>query len=401
MQYKVYYDFGYKTLGPLLYGFSVWLLRELNKRNISKVFFFARDGLIIKRAFDVINKGHVETSYLEVSRRSLRVPALTLGYSLDDLLKMVGPSNMISLYSVFDVVGLDVDDYLGLLKKIGFEKNDVIYRKNFLKDERIALLFDALKEDVEKNSKVEFDALNEYVKQNRLDGTFAIVDIGWSGGMQRFLDKTLDALKIDHQIVGFYTGIADYYKRNTESKKLDLNGFLFDFSHDPNAIDCRSGFVGLYEMLFLETKGSVKRYRLDNNGHVFAERFPYEYEVSGKEMPEVKKICVLQEGSIDFVKYAFENHLEMTRDDAKKNIVKVGNTPSFSDLNLFSDFSFYDEGVYSKLAEPKSLIYYLLHLKCLKKDLYQSRWKVGFLKKLFKLPLPYLCMYNFLKKVQK
>lgn len=40
--------------------------------------------------------------------------------------------------------------------------------------------------------------------------------------------------------------------------KLSLHGYLFDFYNNVNSVDKRSPFVGLYETLFLEQKGSVK-----------------------------------------------------------------------------------------------------------------------------------------------
>ncbi len=401
MENNEYYKFGYDNLGPLLYGFSLWLQQQLKERNISKVYFFSRDGLIMKKAFEIIDQNQTNTFYLEVSRRSLRVPTLSVTFTPEDLLTMIGPSNMISLSSIFDIVGLDINYYTDLLKEIGLNEKDEISRKTFLQNPKILTLIQQIRDDISKNAKEEYNLLVEYIKQNHIEGKFAIVDIGWSGGMQRFLDKTLDSLKINHNISGFYTGIADYYKRNFQSKKLDLNGYLFDFSHNPKDVDCRSGFVGLYEMLFLETKGSVKKYYRGDDGRIYAERFPYEYNTNGVMMPEVGKITTLQQGALNYVKQANENNIVLTTKEARKHLVAVGNSPSFKHLRLFSDFLFFDEGLYTKLAAPKPLIYYLGHLKQFKKDLYLSRWKIGFLKKLFKLPLPYSYLYRFLKAIQK
>lgn len=52
--------------------------------------------------------------------------------------------------------------------------------------------------------------------------------------------------------------------------------------HNPTDKDCRNCFVGLYEMLFLETKGSVEKYKRDEDGNVFAQRYPYEYCIEGR-----------------------------------------------------------------------------------------------------------------------
>ena len=67
------------------------------------------------------------------------------------------------------------------------------------------------------------------------------------------------------------TGVADYYKRNMNDGKLSLHGYLFDFYNNVNSVDKRSPFVGLYETLFLEQKGSVKNYIRDKNEWLVAE----------------------------------------------------------------------------------------------------------------------------------
>lgn len=64
--------------------------------------------------------------------------------------------------------------------------------------------------------------------------------------------------------------------------------------HNPTDKDCRNCFVGLYEMLFLETKGSVEKYKRDEDGNVFAQRYPYEYCIEGQMLPEVKCIRNVQ-----------------------------------------------------------------------------------------------------------
>ena len=87
-----------------------------------------------------------------------------------------------------------------------------------------------MKEEVEKNSKKEYKYLIDYIKNNNIEGKFAVVDIGWSCGMQRFLVKTLDTLKMSHEIYGYYIGIEDRYKENLcLNPNMNIEGYLFDF----------------------------------------------------------------------------------------------------------------------------------------------------------------------------
>ena len=398
-----YYEFGKKCLGPLLLGYSKWLLENFRKEDIHKVYFFSRDGYLMKQAFDMLPvcKINMKTYYLEVSRRSLRVPILWKDYSLENLLTMLSPSMLIPIASVFDAVGLDVVDYLSLLEKYGFDRNSVIYRKDFLNNKQLKDLYSELSDDIKDVSLAEYANLKEYLKVREIEGKFAIVDIGWSGGMQRFLQTTLNEMGIKAEIYGYYTGIAKYYKRNvSDGFALNMHGYLFDFMHNPSDKDCRNCFVGLYEMLFLEDKGSVEKYVRKDYGQIEALRYSYEYMVNGESLPEVEYIKSTQKGALDYVK----EHLTDSIDSIDKlrlcgNLLSEGQNPSFKSIKLFADFRFFDEGEYYKLASPRSLWFYLLHPSDFKIDFLKSRWKTAFLKRLLVVPLPYYNIYKLLKKI--
>ena len=72
-----YYNFGYNVFGILLYGFNRFLHEDLEKKKINNVFFFARDGYIIKKAYDIMySNDSIKSHYMYASRRSLRVPRI-------------------------------------------------------------------------------------------------------------------------------------------------------------------------------------------------------------------------------------------------------------------------------------------------------------------------------------
>ena len=398
---EAYYKFGYEKFGMFLWGYAKWLYQSLSEEKIHDVYFFSLDGLIMKKAFDLLNKKEdICSHYLEVSRRSLRVPILWMNYELSHIIDMISPSKLIPIRTIFDGVGLDINKYKTLLYKYSFTLETVFDRKNVLQNKNLADMYKELAEDIERVSKEEYNLLVKYIEQNKLKGKFAIVDIGWSGGMQRYLDETLTKLGIPHQIKGYYIGVAEYYKRNVKAiPNLDLNGYLFDFMHDDTAYDKRSAFVGLFETLFLEQDGSVKNYS-EVDGEVKANRMQYEYIENGK--PTYEYLCVkkIQEGSLDFVKEISKNellcNLTFSADDLFSGLRKSGLNPNYTDISMFADWRFFDEGETQYLAAPKGLIYYMIHLSEFKKDFLLSRWKIGYMKRLLKINLPYEKMYRFL-----
>lgn len=393
---------GYRCLGPLLWGYIHWLIKNFQKEDLNKIYFFARDGLIMKKAFDIVNKDErLKSYYLEVSRRSLRVPILWNDPSFINLLTMLSPSKRISLKSIFDGVGLNIIDHIALVRKYGYDLNSYFYRNTILEENRLMLLYNELQNEIILNSKKEFVLMCEYMKQMHVEGRFAVVDIGWSGGMQRFLQKSLGIIGIENEILGYYTGVADYYKRNMNDGKLSLHGYLFDFYNNVNSVDKRSPFVGLYETLFLEQKGSVKNYIRDKNEWLVAERYDYEYQMNGELQEEYYIVEKIQSAALDFINdieaIEFVKYIPFTPDVLFANLKAVGLSPSRKDLKMLAKFRFFDEGETFSLVSSKSFIYYVFNPRCLKNDLLSSKWKIGFLKCLLKIPFPYFKLYKILK----
>lgn len=400
-----YYKFGYAQFGKVLWGYAHWIHDVAKEKGITKLFFLARDGYIMKKAYDICIDDHsIETRYLEVSRRSLRGPVLWMDSSFNTILNMVVNAKLVSMESIFDGLGIDIDQYQNKLEQYGFEKNTIFDRNSIFSDEKLKQLFTELTPDIIENSKKEYALLTEYLEQEEVSGKFGIVDIGYAGSMQRYLTQTLDKLRIQHQITGLYLGVADFYKKNeVDGLDLDLNGYLFDFKHDRHAVDCRSSFVGLFETLFLEHGGSVKRYRREG-GRVVAERYPYEYYKDGKPTGDYLKIKEIQSGAIDFVSSAaadtFLNEFIYKPAELFNGIYMTGSDPDQDDLKLFADIAFYDEGITQRLACPQSIKHYIWHTDEMKNDFLQCRWKTGFLKRLLKLNLPYQRMYLALQRLR-
>lgn len=67
-------EFGYIFLGPIIATYVTEVnkqLRQITPQKNIKVFHLAREGYVFEQAFDIINKGDVSSSYLNVSRTFL------------------------------------------------------------------------------------------------------------------------------------------------------------------------------------------------------------------------------------------------------------------------------------------------------------------------------------------
>ena len=115
-----YYNIGYEILGSLLYGYSKWLLESLKRKNIKKVFFLAREGNLLKKAFDLLNDSDVESEYIYISRRSVRPALLQDINNLEDLYSVVKIKDTTDVKKFLKDVGLDIEGYLEVFEKYNY-----------------------------------------------------------------------------------------------------------------------------------------------------------------------------------------------------------------------------------------------------------------------------------------
>lgn len=387
-----YYQFGYEVFGVVLYGFCRWLFEELEKGKVKKVLFFSRDGHIMKEAFDLFPKSQeFEDEYVYVSRRSLRVPQLWIeNKSRKDL---IIPTRYISLEDLFSSIGINIDDYENTVRKSGLDKHQIIHAED-LDNAKISNLIDNIWTDVIQNSKSEYKALQQYIEQFNLNGEVAVVDIGWRGSMQSFLQRILDTYKDGVRLSGYYITLSGDFIHGQKMK-----GYLGNVDDQGSGCNLLRGYVGLLELLFSYEEGSVEKY--DISGTV-PKPVLYESEYTNLEegFYDYENIKRLQKGALDFVKMAVADEkmsaMNIDYNMAFSVIESFANNPSMDNVQMFDRFSFLNNATVYHLIESRPFDHYLKYPSDLKKDLYLSRWRTGFLRKVFRIDLPYHAMFRMM-----
>lgn len=399
-----YYDFGYSNFGPLLYGFCLWLKENVKKNDIDNIYFLARDGYIIKKAYEMIFGELDNIYYLEASRRSLRVPYLSQKNSIDEMLEELPLPRQTNMIQIFDALGLELDIYSAKIKESGYSVERFYLREKVLKEEGFKNLISSIKDDIIANSISENEALKNYLKKNNFSRKNAIVDIGWGGSMQKYLRNIFNTLPgyEDKELVGFYFGLTEKAKGNL-SLTNTANAYVFD-NYNYSSEELERPFVGLFESLFLEPKGSVKRYHINTENLV--ERYQYEYiDDSGEVLDDVDKIHNIQQGALGFIEEymstAISRYSKMDSEAAFKNLFSVGINPKLDQLEKLGSIVFFNNGFKEQLAKPDCILKYLISPIKFKKDFLNSQWKTGFLKGVFKLPLPYYEIFKLMRRVRK
>ena len=376
---------GYETFGPLLFAYVDWLKENITKKHYDSICFLARDGFIMKKAFEIIEKD-IKAKYIYASRRALTVPSLHLCEDIEQMIDTMHFSNNITIEALLKKIGLKSSDYEDKMNKYGINLLDKINVNKMEKKYKIFL--SEIIDDIKENSKSEYFNLLKYLKDNKINGNVALVDIGWYGNMQEALYNIIKNSDLNITIDGFYTGIVPSSKWQNE---LNMHGFLFEKNKNEELFWKKKYFNAIFEIMFMANHGSTKRYTEDS-----VELYEYEYEGTSTE----QSIKEIQSGALKFVEdfnvSNLKKYLKISENLSMYNMLEFGNNPSKEDVANFGKIMFYDDD-YTKIIEEKSNIYYIFHPKSFLKDFSKSYWKTGFLKYHLKLNIPYLRVVYFIR----
>lgn len=119
----------------------------------------------------------------------------------------------ITVKTFFDRAGISEEQQKTILLEMGYDRSDLLDREltrdesvYFTKSLRTNQTFNAI---LMKNSKEAYAPTIRYLEQEDVfkQDTFAIVDSGWTGSMQRSLRQLLHSKDFSGKIVGFYFGM--------------------------------------------------------------------------------------------------------------------------------------------------------------------------------------------------
>ncbi|MEM3704295.1 MAG: hypothetical protein QXX79_07770, partial [Candidatus Bathyarchaeia archaeon] len=176
------------VIGPFLFFYVYWVLKSASKLSLERLYFFAREGQILKSIADVLTKAFnvkIETRYLYVSRRALFLPSLIKKSDIDEMLELLESPTLKH----------------GLVELGVLETNAHIFNMNNLRRRILEI------------SKQKRSILLEYLKQEGFAPglKIGVVDVGWKGRLQLCLSKVLDyggLYDSTYGIIGFYVGIS-------------------------------------------------------------------------------------------------------------------------------------------------------------------------------------------------
>ncbi len=242
-----------------LFLFCEKLLKELKEENLKEVWFFSREGKILKQFFEkylsFCNEKNIKCLYINISRKSTFLPSLS-EIDTEDFYYLKTKTSAMSLNDFLDSLGILARCVPILTGEYDFEKVE----SNFFKSNT----FGRLKNDKrfisvyeEERLKARQEAKN-YFRSKGLctepGKKYAVVDIGWKGSIQDCLYKIFDGQYI---LSGYYYGLAGDVRSTKNNFKAGL--IFADFPVKTKGYEVyRINYRMLERLLYADHGGCLK-----------------------------------------------------------------------------------------------------------------------------------------------
>ncbi|MCG7520520.1 hypothetical protein [Ruegeria sp. Ofav3-42] len=254
--------FGAVLVAPWITSLLIWMKQEMDKKDISRVAFLARDGLFPKAAFELLWPEKYDTQYVAASRRLLTLPFTVLdpetiggmlhatlegSASLDDFLtKISGGAKLKELFANNNFDAAEQLSRKGRKRVLGLLKDnpDVFYES--FENERAVL--------------------TKYYRSAFPAGSkTAVFDVGWRGSLQRSICEIVEP-KAD--ILGLYFGTGWHATTILRRNGLEYESYATSNGLPSTLQPWADDFRDIVEFLCSADHGSVLRISEDETGEM-------------------------------------------------------------------------------------------------------------------------------------
>ena len=347
---------GFLCFGYLLLGYVQWLCEKSIKNGVNDLYFLARDGKIMKEAYDIISKYYVnapKSHYMLCSRRSVNLCKINDFSGILDLLKVEFAGGIklgFLLHNRFGINSASIPESILMKHSLSLDKR--IRNEDV---DKLIPFFSDISDIILNTASLERKLYCKYLESigftnNKKKG---LVDIGYAGTMQESLYQ-ITKLKTE----GYYLMTFRYALQRLENNGLSSYGYLGEFvdRHDTCHPFCR--FVPLFETLFSSTDTSFIKFIEINKKltPIFAE--PNKNENIRKD-----KVRSIHKGALEFIKKvagSFKTDLKLLDLEPFKSqrmLISYFNNPDVREARVLQGVIFEDAygGKAEKIILPKDL----------------------------------------------
>lgn len=285
-----YAKLGFEVTGPLASMMAMHVRAQADKLGATKIVFMARDGRIIKKAFEALYReeiaaGRYRSVYAHLSR-AVVIPA-TLHH----------PLRSSDLYFLIEGLHLGQKTIRYFIEKAGLDPLDAVVVQ--IVNRRFAgmnvvpqwqdllamtLLMQDLSEQIFNANSSMREKFAAYLKKMGLDQdeTVLMVDVGWLLNIQSRIQSFCDSVGSPMKSVGIYVG-----SRERVDKSIPHSSLLFDGGDPRHYAEFIEANTTLFEVLFSAPESSASGLGWNADGEV-------EVTLKPLSMPRSKEFLVAQ-----------------------------------------------------------------------------------------------------------
>ena len=231
-----------RHISPVLALFAYQTLLDMYLRGIRTIFFFAREGILLKKIFNEIldnvllfqsEKHTFKLEVLYISRLSSSCAIYTGIKNIDSLIETIQyATGSLSINSLLQTYGLSTTHFSeNALKKV----EPYFYNSN--KDNLITLLtYTSFGEEFEKLLKNKKDLIKQYLSEQGVlnKGKIGLVDLGWGGTIQKNISHFLPEYPFT-EFFGYYFGTnSSIFDKNSRAwdRSTFFPGYIISYQDD-------------------------------------------------------------------------------------------------------------------------------------------------------------------------
>jgi predicted HAD superfamily hydrolase len=255
-------DVSASVAAPVLTAYVLWLLNQAQQRGITRLYFVSRDGQILLQIAERLARKigfRGECRYLYGGRQAWLLPCAASdvnqlqAFRLDD-------TDFLSLESQFSRMELQPGLFRAEIEQLGFPASTWSENLDSAQRDRLRDWFQSpsILEKITDEAQSRRSLLSKYLAQESVlaSNNWAMVDVGWFGRLQYFLEKLL-AEENAEPPAGFYFGL---YERRSYPSKGSQHGYLFDGNDRPGYQRDLPFLYQLIEMFCTASHGVVLGY---------------------------------------------------------------------------------------------------------------------------------------------
>jgi predicted HAD superfamily hydrolase/glycosyltransferase involved in cell wall biosynthesis len=255
-----YTKLGFELTGPLASMMAMHSKKLADAEQITQIVFMARDGRIIKKAFDTLYKkeldeGKYESQYLHLSRATVVAATFEPKLTSNDLYFLIEGLHLAekSIAYFLNKANLNTQDKV-IIDKVEQYFKSINYVPNWDDFAQLSGLLESLSEEIYKANESHRKGLEYYLKEHGISSAakVMVVDVGWLLNIQSRLSNFIQRSGSETQLIGSYVGT-----RERINKSLQHSSLLYDFGEPSIYSRFLEENVTLFEVLFSSPEPSA------------------------------------------------------------------------------------------------------------------------------------------------